>query len=82
MDTNCPTRRLGWAGYFGDDELALDAMSRSQDLWAFWTPLTARARSTDEFKTIVRDAGLVEYWQEFGWNNFCAPMDRDDFECQ
>jgi len=72
---------INWAGYFGDDELVLEAMWRSFDLWAFWTPLTAQARTTDEFKMIVRDAGLVDYWQQYGWNDFCAPSGIEGFEC-
>ncbi len=72
---------VNWAAYYGEDELALKAMRRSLDPWAFWTPLTARLRTTDEFKQIVRQAGLVDYWKEYGWNDFCAPTDSEDFEC-
>ena len=71
-----------WASYYEDDELALKALDRSRDLWAFWTPTTARLRPTAKFQAIVRDMGLVEYWREFGWNDFCSPLGEDDFECR
>ena len=70
-----------WGSYYGDDELALKAMRRSMDLWFFWMPLTARLRETEEFKSIVVDVGLVDYWREFGWNDYCKPAVGDDFEC-
>ncbi len=70
-----------WASYYGDDELALKAMRRSLDLWLFWVPLTAHLRGTEEFRSIVRDAGLVEYWKMYGWNDFCRPLGEAGFEC-
>jgi len=70
-----------WGGYYGDDELVLNAMRRSMDLWFFWMPLTASARETEEFKRIVQENGLVRYWREFGWNDYCSPLGEEDFEC-
>lgn len=71
-----------WASYYGDDELALAAMRRSPDLWAFWTPLTRHLRVRPEFEEILVDIGLVDYWNEYGWNDFCQPVTSDDFECR
>ena len=73
---------LLWASYYGDGELALEAMRRSPDLWSFWIPLHAHLRETGEFKEIVQDMGLVDYWREHGWNDFCQPVGDDDFECR
>jgi len=70
-----------FASYYGADELVLKSMRRSHEAWAFWTPLTRRIRETEEFKEIVVEAGLVDYWREFGWGNFCSPTEGDDFEC-
>jgi HAMP domain-containing protein len=70
-----------WAAWLGDDEMALTSMQRSPDPWFMWTPLLKRVRRTDEFKQIVIDAGLVDYWREFGWGDFCSPTEGDDFEC-
>ncbi len=82
---NCPPCDfwiINWAAYLGDVELALKAMRRSRDLWAFWTPLMEDVRRQDTFKEIVIEAGLVDYWNEFGWSEFCRPTANDNFECR
>ena len=73
---------INWGGYFGDDELVLRAMRRSHDLWAFWTPLAASARRHADFKDILREAGLIDYWNEFGWGEFCSPSGGDELNCR
>ncbi|WP_421724680.1 hypothetical protein [Bauldia sp.] len=34
-----------------------------------------------QFKSIIRDMGLVTYWQERGWPDQCRPVGEDDFTC-
>lgn len=70
-----------WASYYGDYELALGAMRRSPDLWAFWTPLTQPLRATAEFRQILVDIGLVDYFREYGWNDYCRPTGATAFVC-
>lgn len=73
-----------WAAYLGDNALALDAMRRSPDLWAVWLPVVADIRRKPEFIEIIRATGLPEYWQEFGWGDFCRPLEavgEISFEC-
>lgn len=70
-----------WASYYGDYDLALEAMRRSTDLWAFWTPLTKPLRETAEFRQILTDIGLVDYYREHGWNDYCRPTGETDFVC-
>ena len=70
-----------WASYYGDQSLALEAIRRTPDLWSFWTPLYAPLRETEEFRQIVSDLGLVDYWREYGWGDYCKPTTGDDFEC-
>lgn len=73
-----------WAAYLGDNSLALDAMRRSPDLWAVWLPVLAEIRRQPEFIEIVQATGLPEYWQEFGWGDFCRPLEAVGdvaFEC-
>ena len=72
---------VAWASYYGDDALALAAMRRARDTWMFWLPLTAHLRTTDEFKRIVNEMGMVDYWREYGWNDFCAPAEDKGFAC-
>ena len=80
---------LAWhAAHFGDDALAGAALRRAfVDLNgtfvpAIWFPQLARYRKTPEFKELVRDLKLVEYWRESGnWGDHCRPIGADDFEC-
>ena len=71
-----------WAAYLGDDAMALRSLNRAKDPWVFWSPVLGRVRQTDEFKQILIDAGIVDYWREFGWGSFCKPAAGDDFECR
>ena len=70
-----------WASYYGDHELAVRAMQRSPDLWSAWTPLLEPIRNTVAFKQTLVDIGLVDYFREYGWNDFCRPLGETDFEC-
>ena len=70
-----------WAAYYGDTQLALDAMLRSPDSYTLWSPLMAEVRRQPQFKRIVKKLGLVEYWREFTWADSCQPVGDDDFEC-
>jgi TolB-like protein len=86
-----PTRLmiLAWhAAHFGDDALAGAALRRAfvdmngVFVPAIWFPQLARYRQTPEFKALVRDLKLVEYWRESGnWGDHCRPVGSDDFEC-
>jgi predicted Zn-dependent protease len=46
-----------------------------------WQPELGQVRKTERFKTLVRKAGLVDYWRAKGWPEFCHPTTGDDFEC-
>jgi tetratricopeptide (TPR) repeat protein len=76
-----------WAAYLGDTSLALEAMRSTverqgtQLLYA-WYPVFAEARKLPEFKILLRDLGVVAYWNEYGWQAVCRPLGADDFECQ
>lgn len=42
--------------------------------------------SDPRFKPLIKDAGLVRYWNDRGWPEFCRPLisedgGEDDFEC-
>jgi len=38
-------------------------------------------RKTERFQSLVRKAGLVDYWRERGWPDLCRPVGADDFVC-
>lgn len=74
------------AAYFGDAPLALQVMSdevrESSVRTAYlWFPVFAEMRRLPEFKTLVRDLKLVDYWTEHGWPDGCQPTGQDDFSC-
>ena len=45
-------------------------------------PLVSPARKTDGYKKMVTELGLVDYWRERGWPEYCHPVSEDDFECE
>ena len=51
------------------------------DIGLLWHPIYAPVRKTERFKKIARGLGLVNYWRERGWPEFCRPTTGDDFEC-
>lgn len=71
-----------WAAWYGDVELALQAMRRSDTTYAFWIPLMSDVRRHPGFKELARDMNLVEYWRKYEWSDFCRPVGEDDFECE
>jgi adenylate cyclase len=75
-----------WAAYFGDPELAMDAMEKgisidAGGIFVLWYPAMREVRKTPRFKKFVREIGLVDYWKEFGWPDLCRPIGDDDFVC-
>jgi TolB-like protein len=86
-----PTRMMiiAWhAGHFGDDALAGAALRRAfidlngTYLPALWFPSLARYRATPEFRQLVRDLKLADFWRATGnWGDYCRPIRTDDFEC-
>ena len=75
------------AAYFGDARLAFDLLrtptlrNTQAELLRFWRPIAREVRRLPEFKQLVRELGLVDYWREYGWGDFCKPTTGDDFEC-
>jgi TolB-like protein len=74
------------AARFGDPELALTAFEDSiawspGQVYLIWRPVFRDMRQLPRFKTFVREMGLVDYWQEYGWPDLCRPLGGSDFEC-
>ena len=46
-----------------------------------WYPAAAPLRKTERFKTLMRDAGYVDFWRTRGWPDLCHPVGADDFAC-
>jgi TolB-like protein len=74
------------AAYFGDPKFALKAKGQevrasAARLGAIWYPVMSEVRQLPEFKKLVTDLNLVEYWRAYGWADYCHPLGADDFEC-
>ncbi len=75
-----------WAAYLGDPRLALEfirpvAMDATYSR-ILWAPFFRDMRRLPEFKTLVMDLKLVDFWRTTGkWGDFCKPAGADDFEC-
>ena len=46
-----------------------------------WSPSFRRFRQTADFKTFIRDATILSYWQKHGFPPQCESVGRDDFRC-
>jgi TolB-like protein len=86
-----PNAKSGYAVWFawhGDTQGALEALrqglqpgSMSVTAFTVWAPGLREVRKLEGFKQLMRDAGLVDYWKQYGWGDFCKPVGDDDFEC-
>ena len=52
-----------------------------QEFAQIWLPLYAPLRKTERFKTLIRQAGLVDYWRANGWPDLCRPLGIGDLVC-
>jgi tetratricopeptide (TPR) repeat protein len=74
------------AAYFGDPQFALKVKGQelraiTARLAAVWYPVMSEVRQLPEFKKLVTDLNLVEYWRAYGWADACRPLGDDDFTC-
>ena len=74
------------AVYFGDPEFALRVKGEEVRvnvlrISSLWYPVMSEVRRLPEFKQLVTDLNLVEYWRSYGWADACQPLGNDDFEC-
>lgn len=74
------------AAYFGDPELSLEAISvearlTTIRLGALWYPVMSQVRQLPAFAELVTDINLYDYWQAYGWSDFCRPTGDENFKC-
>jgi len=72
--TNAPERMLDWP------EKALKE-GDYRPLRFTWWPMPSSLRKTERFKTLMRNAGHVDYWKARGWPDLCHPVGSNDFAC-
>lgn len=73
------------AAWLGDTDMAVALLRGATDkvatsLFWGWLPVFAEVRHTEEFRQLLADAGLVDYWQEHGWPALCQPK-GNTFHC-
>ena len=85
------------ADALGDADLAVDALRRflesaegfaegrlrHRTYWQFWTSPHSSLRSHPEFKRLLIQTGVADYWRQTGnWGDGCKPVGADDFQCE
>jgi hypothetical protein len=73
----------------GQDEKAIDMLDTfiRNETWygvsAYWKPGegTRRLRQNPRFKALMHEMGLVDYWRENGWPDWCRADGENDFAC-
>ena len=76
-----------FAAYFGDIDFAAAALRRALQpnipgfLKFTWIPILQPVRQHPDFKALMRDLKLVDYWRQSGWPDHCRPVGAEDFEC-
>ena len=61
------------------DEITVDTFDN--DYAYLWLPQFSHFRQSPEFKRLANDLGLVTYWREHGFPQFCQETSEQDFEC-
>ena len=49
--------------------------------WFIWMPLFKETRQQPGFEELIREIGLVDYWDEFDWPTICQRVDGDHIRC-
>ncbi len=85
------------ADALGDADLAVDALRRYLEssegfadgsmrhgiYWQFWTTPHSGVRAHPEFKKLLIQTGVADYWRQSGrWGDGCKPVGADDFQCE
>ena len=85
------------ADALGDADLAVDALRRYLEsvdgfaegrmnhtaYWQFWTTPHSSIRTHPEFKRLLIQTGVADYWRQSGrWGDGCKTIGADDFQCE
>jgi TolB-like protein len=85
------------ADALGNADLAVDALRRylesaegfgdgslhHRTYWQFWTTPHSGIRAHPEFKRLLIQTGVADYWRQSGrWGDGCEPVGADDFQCE
>ena len=85
------------ADALGDSDLAVAALRKELEAQsgfedgamaqfpyvAFWNAPYSGMRAHPDFKKLLAEAGVVDYWRQTGrWGDGCGPVGADDFQCR
>jgi adenylate cyclase len=81
----------GWqiircATWIGEPDIAIELVQKTEGLpneakfFLFFQADSGILRQTEHFRNLVVDSGLLEYWREWGWSDYCRP-DGESFVC-
>ena len=60
--------------------MAIEDLTTEQQFLPFFQADSGILRQTEFFRNKVIDSGLLDYWREWGWSDYCRP-DGDSFVC-
>jgi len=49
--------------------------------WVSWLPEAEEFRASPQFKHLIQDSGIFEFWRSYGFPPQCRPIGGDNFEC-
>jgi TolB-like protein len=81
-----PSHIIICATSIGEVDIAIELFSSVEDIpteakfMMFFMADHAALRQTEHFRNLVVDSGLLDYWREWGWSDYCRP-DGDSFTC-
>ena len=55
--------------------------SEGTEIYSIWSPEFADFRQSADFKRVIIDTGLRDYWYAHEFPPQCRPVGDDDFEC-
>jgi hypothetical protein len=73
------------AAWFGDAEFAFElvaeeARNGSPRRYGLWMPYMAEVRALPAFEELVVEINLVDFWERYGWGDFCRGS-AAEFSC-
>jgi hypothetical protein len=58
-----------------------DSADADNAWWVLWDPDMVEFRKDPRFAELVSELGLMDFWRDHGWPDFCRP-DGDSLFCE
>jgi len=63
------------------EDLGIPAIARQLGVPLLWGEDNRRYRQSPQFKRLIRESGVYDYWRKAGFPKQCQPVGADDFSC-